>query len=253
MRPAPRFRRSALLGAVCAGLVVGGAGLTACGGGGQDPDQGTNGVGKLSAARIQSKARQAAEAAPAVRLSGSVVTKGHTYKLDMRLTANGGTGTVTSKGQTFELLRVGENLFLKADSAFWAHQGEGGGSSGADSSAAAKLDGKYVKVPQGDPAYRRLSGFTDKDVLLDGTLALHGTLAKGERGGSGTKRYIRISGDEGAGGSLEVSLDGKPYPLTLRRAGGAGTLRLSEWNQAVPLKEPGLNETVDYGKQLPTS
>ncbi|MFF9895343.1 hypothetical protein [Streptomyces longispororuber] len=257
MRPAPRSRRFALVGAVCAGLVVGGAGLTACGGGGgggEDPDAGTNGVGKLSAARIQSKARQVAEAAPAVRLSGTVVSKGHTYKLDMRLTHNGGTGTVTSKGGTFELLRVDRNLYLKADAAFWAHKEEGaGGTGGADGAAAAKLDGKYVKVPQGDPAYRRLSGFTDKGVLLDGTLALHGTLAKGERGGTGAKRFIRISGDKGAGGTLEVSLKGKPYPLTLRRAGGTGTLRLSEWGQLVPLREPDKGETVDYGQQLPTS
>ncbi|MEI5101677.1 hypothetical protein RB200_28220 [Streptomyces sp. PmtG] len=254
MRPAPRTRRSALVSVVCAGIVVGGAGLTACGGGGEDPDAGTNGVGKFPAAKIQSSTRQAAKAAPAVRLSGTVVSKGGTYKLDMRLKSDGGTGTVTSKGKSFELLRVGENLYLKADSAFWARaDGQGGGSAQPDGSAAAKLDGKYVKVPQGDPAYRQLSGFTDKDVLLDGTLTLHGTLAKGGRGEFGGKRYIKVSGDDGAGGTLEVSLQGKPYPLTLRRGGGAGTLRLSEWGRPFPLEEPGEDETVDYGKQLPTS
>ena len=45
--PQGRTRRTGLLGAMCA-LVVTGTGLTGCGG--DDPDAGTNGVGKLPAA-----------------------------------------------------------------------------------------------------------------------------------------------------------------------------------------------------------
>ncbi|MEL3947406.1 MULTISPECIES: hypothetical protein [Streptomyces] len=261
MRQARRTRRPALLRAACAGLVAGCAGLTGCGGGGEDPDAGTNGVGKLSAAKIQSKTRQAAKGADAVRLSGTLVSKGQTYKLDMRLKGSGGEGTVTVKGGTFQLLRVGEQLYMKADAGFWKHQNETGGAGGTegkaggsagDRAAAAKLNGKFVKVPAGDPAYRQLSGFTDKDLMLDGTLALHGKLSKGERSDSGTRRVIKIAGDEGAGGTLDVSLEGEPYPLRLQRAGGAGTLRLTEWGKEFVLEEPGKDETVDYGKQLPT-
>ncbi|MFD9074516.1 hypothetical protein [Streptomyces lasiicapitis] len=256
MRQARRTRRTVLVTTVCAGIVVGGAGLTGCGGGGEDPDAGTNGVAKLSATKIQSKTRAAAKGATAVRLSGTLVSKGQTYKLDMRLKGAGGTGEVTSKGGTFRLLRVGEHLYLKADSGFWTHQDESGGQGGgspADDSAAAKLDGKYVKVPAGDPSYQQLSGFTDKDVLLDGTLTLHGALSKGDRAESAAGRVIKIAGDEGAGGTLEVSLEGKPYPLRLQRAGHSGTLRLTEWGKDFPLEEPGKDETVDYGKQLPNS
>ena len=68
-----------MVGAMCA-LVVTGTGLTGCS---EDPDAGTNGVGKLSAAQIQSKTRAAAGSAHALRLSGNVVTSGRTYKLDM--------------------------------------------------------------------------------------------------------------------------------------------------------------------------
>ncbi|MGA4851145.1 hypothetical protein ACOBQB_34690 [Streptomyces sp. G5(2025)] len=246
---------------MCVGAVAAVTSLAGCGGSTEDPDAGTNGVGKLSAPKIQSKSTRVAEAASAVRLSGTVVSKGHTYSLDMRLKAEGGTGSVTSKGQTFQLLRVGEQLFLKADSRFWTHDsGKGDGTpqkdgtpQPADEAAAAKLDGKYVKVPKGDPAYEQLSGFTDKDVLLEGMLTLHGALAKGERGKSGAVRTIRITGDEGAGGTLSVSLDGKPYPLRLDRGGHAGTLKLTDWNQDFPLQEPDKSEMVDYGEQLPTS
>ncbi|MEU6463914.1 hypothetical protein [Streptomyces sp. NPDC046976] len=233
--------------ALCALAVTGAAVLTGCGGG--DPDAGTNGVGKLSADRIQARTRSAAQGASAVRLSGTVVTSGRTYRLDMRLKDDGGTGSVTSGADTFRLLRVGTQLYLKADAAFWAQpDGKGDGSG-----AAAKLDGKYVKVPQGDPAYKKFSGFTDKDVLLSGLLTLHGSLATDGRHTRASTPTIRITGDHGSGGTLDVSLKGTPYPLALTRAGDAGTLRFSDWGADFTVTEPKDSETVDYGQQLPTS
>lgn len=234
-----RTRRAALVTALCA-LAV----LTGCS---EDPDAGTNGVGKLSPGAIQSRTRAAAASVATVRMAGTVVTSGRTYQLDMRLNEDGGTGSVTSKGSTFQLLRVHDTLYLQADAGFWNH------ADGSDTAAASKLDGKYVKVPRTDPAYRKFSGFTDKDVLLSGLLTLHGSLATdGHHEQSGT-RTIRITGDSGSGGTLDVSLEGKPYPLRLQRGGGAGTLTFSDWGKDFSVAEPEKGETVDYGKQLPTS
>ncbi|MFG2312566.1 hypothetical protein ACGFS9_28425 [Streptomyces sp. NPDC048566] len=248
--PPGRIRSVVRAGGVCALVVAGLAGLTGCGG--EDPDAGTNGVGKLPAATIQAKTKKAAEQAKAVRLSGTVVSNGTTYALDMRLKSDGGTGSVTSKGVGFRLLRVGKHLFLKADAKFWAHQDDKDGGKG-DTAAADKLEGMYVKVPTGDPAYQRFSGFTDKDVLLDGLLSLHGSLATDGHHEQSGVRTIRITGDKGSGGTLDVSLKGTPYPLLLVRAGNAGTLRLTDWGKDFPLEEPSRKETVDYGQQLPAS
>ncbi|MEU0843311.1 hypothetical protein ABZ370_28045 [Streptomyces sp. NPDC005962] len=241
---------------MCAGLA---ATLTACGGEGEtaDPDAGTNGVGKLPATKIESKARTAAGGADAVHLSGSLMSKGRTYKVDMKLKGDGGTGVVSTKGSRYELLRVGEELYLKADAGFWAHQGAGGGSGGSgghsgDAAAAGKLEDKYVKVPSGDPAYKRLSGFTDKSVMLDGLLGLHGTITAGDRGEVGGIRTIRILGGQGGGGTLDVSLEGRPYPLRLERAGDAGVIRLADWNKDFKLAAPDDDHVVDYGQQIPT-
>ncbi|WP_053755635.1 hypothetical protein [Streptomyces sp. MMG1533] len=247
--PRRRTRRAALVGALSA-LVVTGAGLTGCS---EDPDAGTNGVGKLPADQIQSRTRTAAKSATAVRLAGNVVASGRTYKLDMRLKSDGGSGSVTSEGAAFQLLRIGEQLFLKADAGFWTDADGKGDGSDADAAAADKLDGKYVKVPQGDPSYKKFSGFTDMDVLLDGLLTLHGTLDKDGHHEQAGVRTIRITGDDGSGGTLDVSLEGKPYPLRLVRAGGAGTLTFSAWGKTFALTEPDKDETVDYGKKLPTS
>ncbi|MGW7386409.1 hypothetical protein [Streptomyces sp. NPDC054794] len=249
--PQGRMRRAVALTATCALVVLGTVAFTGCDE--EDPDAGTNGVGKLAPDKIQSKTRAAADSVAAVHLSGTVVTSGHTYKLDMRLKQDGGIGSVTAEGATFQLLRVGEQLYLKADAEFWSHEDGAAGGKGSDKATAGKLDGKYVKVPQADPAYKKFSGFTDKDLLLDGLLTLHGTLAtEGHHEQSGT-RTIRITGDKGSGGTLDVSLVGKPYPLRLVRGGGAGTLGFSEWGMDFTVKKPPSDETVDYGKQLPTS
>ncbi|CAM5592632.1 hypothetical protein [Streptomyces griseomycini] len=243
-----RSRRAALAGAVCALLVTGTA-LTGCS---EDPNEGTNGVGRLSADEIQSRTQKAAQSVDAVRLHGTVVTSGRSYTLDMRLKSEGGIGSVTTKGETFRLLRVGDELFLKAGAEFWGHgDGEGGGE--ADAAAAGKLAEKYVKVPQGDPSYKKFSGFTDKDVLLGGLLTLHGELATDGHHEQAGVRTIRITGDKGSGGTLDVSLEGEPYPLRLARAGEAGTLTFSAWGTDFPLEKPAKGETLDYGKQLPTS
>ncbi|MER6613792.1 hypothetical protein [Streptomyces xantholiticus] len=246
--PAGRVRRAALSAVLCAGLAVA---LTACA---EDPDAGTNGIGKLSAQEIETKARAAADAAASVRLSGTLVSKGGTYKLNMRLKQDGGTGSLTSKENAFELLRIGDTLFLKADAGFWSpRDGDRGEEPGqADLEAARKLADKYVKVPKGDPSYKQFRGFTDMDVLLDGLLGMQGDLSKGDRTRVGGVRTIKVTaGEGGQGGVLDVSLEGRPYPLQFTRAGGAGVLTLGDWDKDFPLTEPAQGETVDYGKQLP--
>ncbi|MFD7621410.1 hypothetical protein ACIA74_11635 [Streptomyces sp. NPDC051658] len=244
--PVRARRRTALAALLCAGLA---AALTGCGG--EDPDQGTNGVGKLDATEIEKKAQGAADAADAVRLAGTLVSKGGTYKLNMQLKEKGGTGSVVSKDSTFELLRIGDELYLKADSGFWSHEEKPGADSEAGGAAADKLQNKYVKVPQDDPTYKQLRGFTDKKTLLDGMLTLHGTLNKGDRQKVGATRTVQIMGGKGEGGLLDVSLEGKAYPLRFARGGGGGIVTLSDWGKDFPLEAPAQVDTVDYGKQLP--
>ncbi|MFF2726820.1 hypothetical protein ACFVS9_02755 [Streptomyces sp. NPDC058008] len=243
--PAARTRRRTVSAVVlCAGLTVA---LTACAG--EDPDEGTNGVGKLTAAQIDKKARAAADAADAVRLTGTLVGKGGTYTLNMQLSSKGGTGSVTSKQNTFALLRIGDELFLKADAGFWKHEESDDGSE----QAADKLDGKFVKVPEDDPTYRQMRGFTEMDTLLDGVLALHGMVNKGDRDTIGGVRTVQIAGGKGEGGVLDVSLQGTPYPLRVARGGGGGSVTLADWGKSFALEAPAEDETVDYGGELPKS
>ncbi|MEU9603887.1 hypothetical protein [Streptomyces sp. NPDC048057] len=245
--PVPRARRAVVAAVLSAGLT---AGLVSCSEG-EDPDKGTNGLGKLPAAEIENRARAAADAAKAVSLSGTLVSKGGTYRLNMRLKDDGGTGSVTAGDNTFELLRVADDLYLKADAGFWAPSAKSDAKGDGDGEAVDKLEGKYVKVPEGDPAYDQFRGFTDKDALLDGFLGMTGELSKGDRTKIGDVRAIQVSAGEGAGGVLDVSLEGEPYPLQFARAGGGGVLTLGQWGVDFPLEPPAQSATVDYGKSLP--
>ncbi|MDX2389862.1 hypothetical protein ACIPY6_20125 [Streptomyces sp. NPDC090054] len=231
---AVRLRRAAVIGALCAGLAVTGTGC----GEKKDPDKGTNGIGKLPAEKIEAQAKAAATAAESVHLSGTLVTGGKTFTLDMRLKSEGGTGEVKSQEDTFQLLRVGEQLYLKASAAFWGK-----------SDSAGKLGDKYVKVPENDPSYKQFRGFTDMDVLLDGLLGLDGKLTKGPYSTVGPTRVVPVLAEGGKGGRLSVSLTGTPYPLLMERAGGAGRVELAEWGKPFPLDPPQEDQTVE----LPTT
>ncbi|MEU8435060.1 hypothetical protein AB0F18_19460 [Streptomyces sp. NPDC029216] len=235
---AVRLRRAAVIGALCAGIAVTGAGCEEK----ADPDKGTNGVGKQTPEKIEDQAKAAATAATSVHLSGTLVSGGKSFTLDMRLKADGGSGEVKSQADTFQLLRVGEQLYLKASAAFWGK-----------SDSAGKLGDKYVKVPESDPTYKQFRGFTDMHVLLDGLLGLQGKLTKGGYTTVGHTRAVPLVADAGKGGKLTVSLEGTPYPLRMERAGGAGRVELSEWGKPFPLEAPAQDQTVDYGSQLPTT
>jgi hypothetical protein len=218
-------------------------------------DEGTNGVSDLSVRAIEKKARAAADSADSVRLSGTVVTKGQAYRLEMRLQKSGGIGEVSTRdGDNFQLLRVDDTLYLKADSDFWIQQQKADGGDGnagkADRAAAKQLEGKYVKVPETDSAYDKLSVFTRMRVLLDGLLTMKGDR---ERGDDLTVEGVPtacVTADGGRGGTMYVALDGKPYPLRMERGGGAGTVRLDDWDKKFALRAPKDAQIVDYGKKI---
>lgn len=245
-----RRRRTAapawVLGAVLSLL------LTGCG-----ADEGTNGVSELSPGAIEKKARAAAGAADSVRLSGTVVSKGQAYRLEMRLKRSGGIGEVSTRGgNTFQLLRVKDELYLKANSEFWIQQEQGADAdspSKADRAAAKKLEGMYVKVPKGDSAYDQLSSFTRMRVLLDGLLTMKGERERGDNSAVDGVPVVQVRADGGRGGTMYVSLNGTPYPLRMERGGGAGTVRLDDWNKKFAMRAPKDDQVVDYGKKISAS
>jgi hypothetical protein len=234
------------MGAGLAFLAI--AGLAGCGGGGSDEE--TNGIEDLPAEEIEDRAMATAREARTVLLVGTVISGDASYRIDMRLAENGAIGEVSADGGgAFELLRVGEDLYIKADEAFWQSEDL---PAELESDPAEKLDDKYVKVAPDDPAYEELSGFTDKNLLLDGLLAMEGERETGDQGEIDGVSTIRVEADGGQGGAMDVALVGPPYPLRLERGGDAGEVTLADWNQDFSLHRPEDEQIVDYGDDMIT-
>ena len=85
--------------------------LTGCGSG--TP---SNGLEDKSAAQVQEEAAAAIRAAKSVHVIGTSVTDGASAQVDLRIIQDGSSsGTMTLEGAQFEITRVGEVTYVKAD------------------------------------------------------------------------------------------------------------------------------------------
>jgi len=221
-------------------LLALGAGLALTGGAAgcaADPDAGTNGVGRQTPEAIAAKSRAAALAARSVHLSGTVAGQGTLYHLDVRLTDGAGVGRVTGGGRDFEVLRVDGRLYLKGGAGFYD-------TTGTSREAAETLRDKYVVVSPDDPAYQGLEELTDRQALLGSVTDLAGPPRKDGYREVGDSRTVAVSGP--GGGTLQVALQGTPYPVRVDRPAG-GSLDLSEFGKTVKVTAPPPAQVVDLG------
>lgn len=197
--------------------------------------------------QILAKAKTALESADSVRLKGGGSSGSDTFEVDMRYgTGAKAYGTVSSSGQTIELRRVGQTVYLKADAAFW--QATGG------AQAAKLFGGKFLKAPLTDPRVKQLADFTDKATFVGEVLDPGGDLTKGEVKQIDGRSAIGLVDKTTAtneGGTLYVATEGEPYPLQLVPDAASkddGELSFTEYGEPVEVKVPPAAETVDVTK-----
>jgi hypothetical protein len=201
--------------------------LTGCGGG----DSSDNGVASKSPTEIVAEAKAAADSASSVHVSGTIMSGGTPLTLDMDLVAGkGGRGRLAENGLGFELIQIGETVYINGSAAFDRHYG---GATGAQ-----LLQGKWLKAPASSGSFATLSSLTDLHKLLDTALASHGPLAKS---GTTTVEGQKVVGvtEAAQGGTLYVATTGKPYPIEISKAGaGGGKIVFDRWNEPVVLTAP---------------
>jgi hypothetical protein len=114
---------------------------------------------KLSAAGIVAKARKAAGQASAVHVKGDITEDGERLRFDIRLLADrGGAGTLTVRGGSVRITRIGTRVYMKGDSAFWTAT--------AGPAAAKLFVGKWLKGSTSEPDMAGLIFLTDIDTLM---------------------------------------------------------------------------------------
>jgi hypothetical protein len=232
VHPAIVFERLALTMRVPALALVLTAVLLAGCGGSSNKESASNGEASKSANQVLADAKAAATQADSAHVKGSIVSGGTPIKLDLSMArAKGAKGTMSTNGLSFDLVRVGDTLYIKGSDDFYKHF--------AGAAVAQLLHGKWLKASATQGQLKSLAPLTNIRALLAGISANHGKLAnKGTTTYNGQKVVeIRDTSDNSR---LYVAATGKPYPVAI--VGGkkneSGTITFGDWSSGVSLSAP---------------
>jgi hypothetical protein len=197
--------------------------VAGCGGGS------TNGEAKKPAGRVVTDAQQAAARARIVHVVGNGIDNGTPLKLDLWLANGKGKGHLEERGAGFDVVRIGDTMYVKGSSAFLKRF--------AGAAAAALLHDRWLKAPATHGRLAALAPLTDKRQFVRASLGQHGTLEnKGlaERRGAKVVQIV----DTTQGGSLFVAAEGTPYPVALAGGRAQGNVSFSDWNAGEAIVAP---------------
>jgi hypothetical protein len=201
--------------------------VAACGGTGSSS---SNGVAAKSPDAIVSSISSAVSGVRSVHASGSVSNGRSVTTLDLNLVnGKGGRGSMSQNGLNFQIVAVGQEVYINASPAFWRHVG--------GDAAAQLLSGKWLKAPAGGQ-FASIAALTNLSELFTQLLSNHGKLAKGATTTIRGQKVIAVT-DTTKGGTLYVATTGKPYPIEIVKAGSqAGRVDFDHFNQSVSLTPP---------------
>jgi hypothetical protein len=201
------------------------AALTGCGG------SSGNGIASKSPSEILAASQAAAQGATSVRVAGKNSQGPLSLTLNLDLASNGGRGQVSGLGLAYELIRIGNTLYLKGNAAFDAR---------LDSTTGLHVpQGVWLKAPASGQL-AQLTSFTDLGGELKRLLSSTGPTTKGATTTVNGQKVIELKVSAKLfSGSLFVATTGKPYPIELvKRGRETGQITFSGWNASVSLTPP---------------
>jgi hypothetical protein len=199
--------------------------VSACGSGSSD-----NGIALKSPNQIASSVTNATSTVKSVHVSGSIRNSGTPITLDLNLVAGkGGGGQMSQNGLSFQIISVGQEVYLKGSSAFWRHFG--------GAAAAQLFNGKWLRAPA-TGQFASIAELTNLQLLFNRLLSTHGTLAKGGTSTVAGQKVLAVN-DTTQGGTLYIATTGKPYPVEIVRSGPqGGHIVFDRYDQRVALSAP---------------
>jgi hypothetical protein len=215
---------AAIVAAAIVGVVV-----VLGGGSGNPTPPPSNGVASDPAADVVRAASTAITGVRSVHVTG---TTGGASPVTFNLyvvNGKGGRGTMSMRGTSFQIIRIGNSVYLKGSDAFLRHLG--------GEAAAQLFSGKWIKGPA-TGEFASFAGLTNVQMLFSELLSSHGTLTKGSITTINGQRAIAVQ-DTSSGGTLYVATTGAPYPLKVSQGGsGSGGAQFSQFNESFPLTVP---------------
>lgn len=205
------------------------AAVGGCGGSARNGDAPANGLASQSAQQILDASGQAARGAHSVHVSGTISDQAQPLRLDLDVVnGKGASGTITVSGLRVDVVDVANAVYLKGSDMFWKHF--------ASTGAAQLLRGKWLKSPA-TGSFAAFAQFTNLAQLFNRVFSGHGTLTKGAETTIGGQKVITVHDSRGA--NFYVATTGKPYPVSLTKAGsGGGTVHFSDYNHQFAIAAP---------------
>jgi hypothetical protein len=212
--------------------------LVGCGGGG-DGKPADNGLASQAPARIGAAVVDAFRQAPSFRVVASVTSaKGDaSTSYDLLVTASAAQGTVTTDGRTAQIIKIGDDTYIKAPKSYYQADGQ--------SPAADLLADRWVLVTRAQADVYRYFDRSGLALSLDGYVSALGTAVTTTT--LGGARSVLVTGPDGT--RLWAAGTGRPYPLRLELAGGeAGRLDFSGYGGKATISRPtGAVEAAKLG------
>lgn len=188
------------------------------------------------------------------RSPGTETSRTQPTSMDLAMDRDGncvGTMEMGSDGGSVEIVKRGEEVWMKPDTAFWKAQVPGG-----DGEAAAELfKNRYIHGSTNDALLKGMADTCDlsnfqRDVGT-GSSPEETSLKKGEETTRDATKVIPLEGElDGARTTLYVT-SGTPHRLVEVEQQGKDIdvkLTFSEYNKPVPSETPSADDTVDVGR-----
>ncbi|MFL6130728.1 MAG: hypothetical protein ACJ73E_16900 [Mycobacteriales bacterium] len=196
-----------------------------------------------SAEEILKKATAALTAAGSVRIKGEGGTGNQRFAIDLRYSEANSTGTLKINGQTVELRKLGQAVYLKGSRELWVRNG--------GEAVAQLLAGKWLKTPLTDRRFSGLSALTDLGEAAKGILDPDGTVTKDGRKTVNGVPCVGLVSSGKDGGTLWVATAGEPYPIRIEPSAGSGeqgALDFTGYGESVTVDPPPADQVVDVAK-----
>jgi hypothetical protein len=185
------------------------------------------------ALRVLADAKAAATSASSAHVSGSIRSNGTPITLNLSTArGRGAKGSMSTNGLKFDLVRIGDTLYIRGSDAFYTHF--------AGAAVAQLLHDKWIKAPATKGRLRSLAPLTSLGALFAGVSSHHGKLVNdGNRTYKG--QHVVAIQDTSDNSKLYVAATGTPYPVAIvgGKKGQSGSITFGDWNKSVSLSAPG--------------
>ncbi|WP_406401808.1 hypothetical protein OH805_22015 [Streptomyces sp. NBC_00879] len=258
---APRRHRRIALATLCTTLTLAAAACGPSDGDSRDtkgaPAKSTKAeegaFGGLSGPQIANKAFKATKAATSVTVDFAARTTDGNMKAYMSIDSKGDCKGTLSTGDTgtAELMRVGDNAYMRFDEAFLRSQNEG--SSAEETAAVLKmLKGRWVKSDASSPEDKEQLEFCELKTFLGQFEEGFNLMRRGEETTVNGQKVLTLTEKDGdTSYKVYVATKGEPYVLKVEQKGGEepGTITFSAFNKPVGAKKPAAKDIVDLDEE----